>query len=272
MYTSTDIDKLRQIMAENQELADIISKLLSSHRESISIITHEIRNPLTLVYSSLQLIESNHPEVHTFRHWDTMRQDVLYMMQLLADLSDYNNGFSLHKQPLDTGRFLKQLVLSFAASSETSNIEFTSRIAPELPYIQADGPKLKEVLLNLLKNAFEAIPSGAPGSVRLDADIITLTASERINIPDTSASFSSLQIQIRDNGCGIPSNHFDEIFTPFTTFKSGGTGLGLPLSKRIVEAHGGTLQVKSSPDIGTVFTILLPVSSAPASPCPGGTE
>ena len=82
MYTSTDLDKLRQIMEENQELADIISRILSSHRESISTITHEIRNPLTLVYSSLQLIESNHPEVHTFRHWDAMHQDVLYMVLL----------------------------------------------------------------------------------------------------------------------------------------------------------------------------------------------
>ena len=80
MYTSTDLDKLRQIMAENHELAGTINKLLSSHRESISTITHEIRNPLTLVYSSLQLIESNHPEVHTFRHWDDMHQYVLYMM------------------------------------------------------------------------------------------------------------------------------------------------------------------------------------------------
>lgn len=272
MYTSTDLDKLRQIMEENQELADIISKILSSHRESISTITHEIRNPLTLVYSSLQLIESNHPEVRTFRHWNAMHQDVLYMMQLLADLSDYNNGFTLHKQPLNIGSFLKQLVLSFAASSEASNIEFTSRIAPELPYIQADAPKLKEVLLNLLKNAFEAIPSGDPGSVRLEADIITHISSGTPGISAASAVSSSLQIQIHDNGCGIPAKHFDEIFTPFTTFKSGGTGLGLPLSKRIVEAHGGTLQAKSSPDIGTVFTILLPVSSAPASPCPGDTE
>lgn len=267
MYTSTDLDKLRQIMAESPEHTNIISRLLTSHREAISTITHEIRNPLTLVYSSLQLIESAHPEVHTFRHWDTMHQDVLYMMQLLADLSAYNNGFSLHKQPLNTRKFLKELVLSFAASSEASDIEFTSCIAPELPLLQADATKLKEVLLNLLKNAFEAIPSDTPGSVRLDADMITSADPS-----DTAITASGLRIQIRDNGCGIPAERLDKIFIPFVTFKTGGTGLGLPLSRRIIEAHNGTLRVKSSLDTGTVFTILIPASPTPAPTAFGDTE
>lgn len=249
MFTSTDLDKLRQIMAESPEHANIIDRLLTSHRESVSTITHEIRNPLTLIYSSLQLIESAHPEVHTFRHWDALHQDVVHMMQLLTDLSDYNKGLSLHTEPLNTVSFLKQFVLSFAASFEASGIEFTSRIAPELPFLQADATKLKEVLLNLLKNAFEAFPEGSAGSVRMDADIIE----------------ASLQISIQDNGCGIPAEHLEEIFAPFVTFKSGGTGLGLPLSRRIVEAHGGTLQVQSNPNTGTVFTILLPALSAPAA-------
>lgn len=263
MYTSTNLVKLRQIMAESPEHADVIGSVLASHRESISTITHEIRNPLTLVYSSLQLIESAHPEVHTFRHWDALHQDVVYMMQLLANLSDYNNGLSLHRATLNTSSFLKQLVLSFAASFEASNIEFTSRTAPGLPPIEADAAKLKEVLLNLLKNAFEAFPGGASGSVRLDAD--TVRAGNTVQLPDTDASPIWLQIQIRDNGCGIPADRLEDIFTPFITFKAGGTGLGLPLSRRIIEAHGGTLTVESHPDAGTAFTILLPAVPVPDS-------
>lgn len=260
MYTSTDLVKLRQIMAESPEHADVINRLLASHKESISTITHEIRNPLTLVYSAMQIIESSHPEVHTFRHWDTMHQDVEYMMRLLTDLSNYNNGLSLHRKSLNTSSFLKQLVLSFAASSEASNIEFTSCIAPELPFLHADSSKLREVLLNLLKNAFEAIPDSSDGSVRLNAD--------------TVSDGRWLRIRIQDNGCGIPAERLEEIFTPFVTFKSGGTGLGLPLSRRIVEAHGGTLQAGSSPNTGTVFTILLPAAYAPESSVPDscGTE
>lgn len=269
MYTSTDLVKLRQIMAESPVHADIIGRLLASHRESVSTITHEIRNPLTLVYSSLQLIESAHPEVHTFRHWDALHQDVIYMMRLLTDLSDYNNGLSLHRETLNTGSFLKQLVLSFAASLEASNIEFTSRTAPSLPPIEADTAKLKEVLLNLLKNAFEAFPEGTSGSIRLDAD--TVRAENTAQLPDTATSRIWLQIQIRDNGCGIPSDRLEDIFTPFITFKSGGTGLGLPLSRRIIEAHGGTLTAESHPDTGTAFTILLPaVAVSDSDSC--GTE
>lgn len=274
MFTSTNLDKLKQIMAESEEHADTIGRFISSHEEIISAITHEIRNPLTLVYSSLQLIESAHPEVHTFQHWDALHQDVLYMMQLLTDLSNYNNGLTLHKKALNTTAFFKQLVLSFAASSLASDIEFTSYIAPELPYIMADAPKLKEVLLNLLKNAFEAFPPGTTGFVRLDADTTSSAMASDLrntaSISDTpgNAGYSGtapedtyLRIRIKDNGCGIPSQQIENIFTPFVTFKNSGTGLGLPLSRRIVEAHGGTLKVTSDKEAGTVFTILLPVRS-----------
>lgn len=274
MFTSTNLDKLKQIMAESEEHADTIGRFISSHEEIISAITHEIRNPLTLVYSSLQLIESAHPEVHTFQHWDALHQDVLYMMQLLTDLSNYNNGLTLHKKTLNTTVFFKQLVLSFAASSLASDIEFTSYIAPELPYIMADAPKLKEVLLNLLKNAFEAFPPGTTGFVRLDADTTSSAMASDLrntaSISDTPGNVgysgaapedTYLRIRIKDNGCGIPSQQIENIFTPFVTFKNSGTGLGLPLSRRIVEAHGGTLKVTSDKEAGTVFTILLPVRS-----------
>ncbi len=252
MFTTTNLDKLKQIMAESDEHADTIGRLIASYKETISAITHEIRNPLTLIYSSLQLVESEHPEVQNFRHWNAIHQDVLYMMQLLTDLSGYNNGLTLHKKTLNTSAFIKQLVLSFAASFETSDIEFTSCITPELPSVQADASKLKEVLLNLLKNAFEACHSDNNGSVRLKADTTTPTARNDIY----------LRIQIQDNGCGIPPEQIDEIFIPFVTFKTGGTGLGLSLSKRIVEAHDGTLTVTSEAETGTTFTILIPACSA----------
>ncbi|MCI8582699.1 MAG: HAMP domain-containing histidine kinase [Dorea sp.] len=251
MFTNTNLDKLKQIMAESDEHADAIGSLIAAQKESVGAIIHEIRNPLTLVYSSLQLIESSHPEVYTFRHWDALHHDVLYMMQLLTDLSSYNNSLSLHKKALNTTAFIKQLVLSFAASSEVSDIEFTSYIAPALPSVQADAPKLKEALMNLLKNAFEACPSGAAGSVRLEADTITPTAQN-----DTY-----LRIRIQDTGCGIPSERIKDIFTPYVTYKTGGTGLGLPLTKRIVEAHNGTLTVTSEAETGTTFTLLIPVRS-----------
>lgn len=249
MFTSTDLDKLKQIMAESPENHALITRLLDSHKESVSMITHEIRNPLTMVYSTLQLIESTHPEVHTFKHWNSLHEDVLYMIQLLAELSVYNNSSVLHLKSLDTESFLKQIVLSYAASIADSSIEFTSYIAPGLPYIQGDATKLKEVTLNLLKNAFESFPPNTQGTIRLEA----------ASIKSKADNSRHLRIRVQDTGCGIPPEHLDTIFEPFITYKSCGTGLGLALSKRIIEAHNGSLQVNSTVGIGTTFTILLPI-------------
>ena len=238
MFTEKDYDKLQQLMAESPENRALIQKLLSSHQETISTISHEIRNPLTLVYSTLQLIESQHPEVIRFRHWDSLHDDLEYMKQLLEDLSSYNKH-SLRVQEFDFGVFLKQVVLSFAADCSDSEIEFTSYISSELPVIQADHVKLREVFLNLLRNAKEAIASS--GSIRLDA----------------TCSDHNIVVTIQDSGCGIPDEYLPDLFTPFVTHKDNGTGLGLAIVKRTLDLHQGSIAVDSS-DSGSTFTITLP--------------
>ena len=108
-------------------------------------------------------------------------------------------------------------------------------------YKRQDQIKLREVLLNLLKNARES-----------QADEIVLSAS-------SGCDTSGIQISIRDNGCGIEQDQLDQIFQAFHTTKQEGTGLGLSLSKRIIEAHHGTLTVTSAPGEGSTFTVFLPL-------------
>ena len=241
MFTDSDYDKLQQIMSQSPDNKALIQKLLDSHQETISTISHEIRNPLTLVYSTLQLIESQHPEVLSFRHWDSMREDIEYMKQLLEELSVFNNSSRISGRELDFRKFMEQLAISFAISLEEKDIEFTSYIDPSLPIIHADYVKLREVFLNLLKNAADAVSS--KGTIRLDARL----------------EKSSIVITIEDNGCGIEDSCLEDIFTPFVTHKEGGTGLGLAIVKRSVEAHNGQVKVRSSIGRGTVFTVTLPV-------------
>lgn len=247
MFTDTDYDKLRQLMAQDPAANALIEKLLASHQEMISTISHEIRNPLTLVYSTLQLIEAQHPEVASFRHWESLHNDIEYMNSLLTELSLFNNSERLSIKPIDFHKFMKQLVLSFAASCANTQIEFTSYLAPDLPMIPADSLRLQEVFLNLLRNAQEAV--SPTGSIRLDAVYTDTTVI----------------ITIQDNGCGIPEEYLADIFTPFVTHKPNGTGLGLAISKRTISAHGGTIQVSSHPDSGTTFTVILPLKDTSVS-------
>lgn len=248
MFTETDYDKLKQIMEESPEKKELLTKLLDSHQMDISTISHEIRNPLTLVYSTLQLIESAHPEVLDFKYWSDMHTDIEYMKQLLEELSVYNNGGRLSISHIHSDTFFKTVALSFASSIIDTDIEFVSRIEPELPALDADAVKLKEVLLNLLKNACDAVcttpyQEGTHPQITLDAHTMD----------------HSLIISISDNGCGIPEEQISTIFEPFITYKRDGTGLGLALASRIATAHGGSLTVSSTPGVLTTFTLTLPI-------------
>ena len=226
MLSSTDHDKLQQIIQEHPETEELFNRIFKSHQMDISTISHEIRNPLTLVYSTLQLIESQHPEVLEFAHWSELHQDIEYMKLLLEDLSSYNNGERLDLAPLSTGSFFRRIALSFASSIIDTDIEFTSYIPEDLPVLSADSVKLRQALLNLLRNA-------------ADADL--------------------LHIEISDNGCGIAPEDQEHIFEPFITHKVDGTGLGLAITRRIIQAHHGTITLRSARYAGTVFILTLPI-------------
>lgn len=241
MLTKIDMKKLNTLMDQNPENRELLEKVLASHQFTVSQISHEIRNPLTLVYSSLQLIQSQHPEVKDFRHWNSVMTDIEFITDLLKELSTFNNGERIALSTFESVLFMKRLALSFAAFLTDSSVEFTSKIDPDLPEIVADKVKLKEVLLNLLHNAYDAVKP--EGSIRMEV------LYEAPNIV----------IRIEDNGCGIASDDLDTIFQPFVTYKSNGTGLGLAIAQRIIDAHHGTIQLTSELHKGTTFEITLPV-------------
>ena len=254
MFTESDYEKLHQIMAESPEKEELLTRLLHSHRMDISTISHEIRNPLTLIYSTLQMIEASNPEVLNIRHWSDLHSDIEYMKQLLEELSAYNNGQRLSPSSTDFDIFLKEISLSFASSIIETDIEF---------------------LLNLLGNARDAVLiQQSTCSNHLDSACHcesnrsldtgkALTYSPQIHF-HAWKEHSNLIISVSDNGCGIAPEHLSSVFEPFVTYKSSGTGLGLPLSRRIIEAHGGTLTVHSEPDLPdcqlkTTFTLTIPI-------------
>ena len=241
MLSHIDICRMNRLMEHNPEAKKIIEQLLQNHQTIVSLISHEIRNPLTLISSSLQLMEQTHPEVRDFSNWDQTMQDLNFLCQLLSELSAYNNGSTLRYQVFSLQKLLRSVAVSFAISLENASVSFRSSIDPAIKDYAGDQIKLREVLLNLLKNARES-----------QADEIVLSAS-------SGCDTSGIQISIRDNGCGIEQDQLDQIFQAFHTTKQEGTGLGLSLSKRIIEAHHGTLTVTSAPRKGSTFTVFRPL-------------
>lgn len=239
-FTSDEMQRLQSYINRDAEAAALFQKLLQSQDMERHKICHEIRNPLTLVSSTLQLIESQHPEVCSFDYWSTLCTDLEYMIHLLEEFSQFNNSTALHLETFSFRTFMEKLVLSFAASCADTDIEFTSCLQ-ELPDITGDPTKLRQALLNLLKNAREAIPDS--GVIRLDA----------------WQKAGQIHIRIQDSGCGMSNEQMKEIFTPFYTSKPSGTGLGLSIVQNIVSAHQGSILTDSSAGRGTVFEVILPL-------------
>ena len=218
-----------------------IQKLKDEHRLALSRISHEIRNPVTLINSSMQIIEMEHPEVSTFAYWPQMKEDMRFLRRLLDELSGYNNSDRLQLETIFTCPFLSEIASGAKALSDNPDISFTYCIEPDLPKLTVDTTKLRQAITNLLRNAFES-----------GASKVTLHCySEQ----------DRLVIQVTDNGSGIPDEIKSNLFTPFVTLKANGTGLGLSIVQRITEAHNGQIAY-SSGKTGTSFKLIFPTNTA----------
>ena len=208
----------------------------------LSKMFHEIKNPLTLINSSLQLIEGEHPEVKEFRFWNQTMKDLQNLRQLINELSDFQKVSNLNKNIISLFDFTEDLIESTAGFLLETGTPLTLECdILDLDFV-ADEGKLRQAVVNLLKNAAESSPCGS-------SILLRITSIE-----------NHLQIQVKDEGCGINSECLSKIFTPFHTTKSYGSGLGLPIVKRIIDSHGGSISIHSKEGAGTLVTILLPLS------------
>lgn len=234
----------------------------------VSKLSHEIRNPLTLVYSSLQLIEKNYPELPDSSLWEQIMQDVQDMIFLLNDLSCLNNSSVLRPAMLNPADFLNSIAASCRPSIESQGILLSLEIPEDLPVISADAAKLKEALINLLSNAQEALCketgaiSSADDSSGKSAGKDTVCRKKILISAECSGNF--IRLHVRDNGPGIPSEYLGTIFDPFVTHKPSGTGLGLSIVKNIAKQHGGSVIISTNafpPVTYTDVCISLPLSA-----------
>ena len=215
----------------------------SSNVDSLELskMFHEIKNPLTLINSSLQLIQDEHPEVTTFRFWNQTMEDIKNLRNLLDELSSFQKGNVLNMTKINLFDFTADLLESTAGFLLETGTPLTLESTIDDLDFYADDVKLRQAIINLLKNAAESSASGSPIILRMTADT------------------QWLYISVADKGCGISKEHLEKIFEPFHTTKSYGTGLGLPIVKKIIESHNGKLTLKSKEGAGTTFLISLPL-------------
>lgn len=226
----------------------LIQKIVDDNKQLTSMFIHELRNPLALIKGTLQYIEMKNQEVKDYKYWSQLPELIMDMEHLMTDASLLISSTSLNIKDTNLLSIIQHVVDNYSPQADNQKKHLTFTYAPECESLSSsypcDSDKIKQALSNLLKNALEATEPG---------NYVELILSKCST--DTGPMLS---IEINNNGQPIPEDEIDTIFNPFVTHKTGGTGLGLSLTKRIIEAHMGRIQVSSS-DILTVFTILLPL-------------
>ena len=233
-----------------KELEDRIrlAERLSSLGHLAAGVAHEIRNPLNAIGMGLQRLrrefvpQEEPKKVEYLAFADMMSKEIRRVNDIVEQFLTLSRPSQLHLTIASLEELLKNLVLLLQEEASSQGIRLQLEMSPELPSVKMDAEKLRQALLNLLKNGIQAIENG--GTVRIEARAL----KDRI------------EVAISDTGAGISSDQMEKIFNYYYTTKEKGVGLGLPIAHRIIEAHGGQLKVESQLGSGTKVTVALPVT------------
>lgn len=254
MYNNKTTARLHQLSNENKEFDEAIKQMESQHQFVISQITHEIRNPLTLISSTVQLIESHYPEIAESNLWEQLTDDISDLILLLEDVTTYNHSKELNLESTNIYKMLQKLIQGFLIYTANDNIKIhlntTETSLPKLEEFICDSIKLKQAFTNIIKNAVEAIH---------DTGDIYITIQEESNTLETlDRNTDYITISFKNNGEPIDLREHPNIFKPFITYKPNGTGMGLAITEQIINAHHGFIQCLFD-DTWTEFKIFLPI-------------
>lgn len=252
LHFNTMVDQLElanKKLAEVHEAELLRAGKLASLGELAAGLVHEMKNPLSGISAATQVLAEQLEDTDPRR--EIMQEMIVQVERLnktLTDLLSFAKPRAPQLMPVNVNEMVQNAILLTRSQAEKQKVQIVEKYAEgatdrsPLPLINLDQEQMKQVLLNLILNAFQAMPTGG-----------TLTIATK------NMNNRSIDIEIQDTGKGITAENLDKIFTPFFTTRAKGTGLGLPVSKKIVEMHGGTLEVESEINKGTVFTIHLPL-------------
>jgi signal transduction histidine kinase len=244
----SDVADTRTTLERSRLELKVAEKLASVGRLAASI-AHEIRNPLTSLKMwlfSIQKEIDGSPDLN--RKFEIVSSEIRRLENIVQNFLEFSRFPELRFSAESVTAILDQTFELMAPRLRAHRIDLCRQDAPELPPIQADPEQLKQVLLNLLNNAIEAM--GQDGQIRVSSSAK----------PDPNGR-SMVVVQIADRGPGIPDDVARRIFEPFFSTKENGTGLGLSVAARIIAGHDGRLVLESSNSHGSVFSIYIPAGS-----------
>jgi signal transduction histidine kinase len=228
-------------------------------------LAHEIRNPLGAIKGAAQFLQPAAPRARgaagqgggvidpagTKEFLDIIVEEVNRLNKIVSQFLDYARPYRGEQRPLDVNDVVRKTLQLLTKEQEGKGVEVISSFVDGLPPVRADAEQLLQVFLNLSLNALQAMSDGG--------HLFVSTGIRRATWRGAASAF--LEVRFRDTGVGIPPGDLKNLFIPFFTTKEKGTGLGLPISQRIMENHGGTIEVRSQPGSGATFTVLLPVEA-----------
>jgi len=238
------VQKLREERALEEKLRE--AEHLSGVAQLARSIAHEIRNPLNFISLSIDHLKTKYPpqegkEKESFDSLITsIKHEIQRLNKLVGDFLDYGRPLKLSIREVDVSELIREVLALISAKAEKDQVRIHYQNG-SLPNLLIDPELIKTCIFNSILNAFQAMPEGGD-----------LTVS-------TSVANSKAQIIIQDTGVGVPKENLSRLFEPFFSTKSAGLGLGLAMTKRVVEEHGGKVDFQSVEGKGSTIKISLPV-------------
>ncbi len=247
----------------NQQMAELKrSHALLSRAEKFSFLgnlaarlAHEIKNPMTAIGTFLQMLPHKYDDKEFREEFHKLAlEETARVNNLITELLDLVKTRKSRFEFNDIHGLMDKMVLLISPESNAKNIEVARQYGPDIGLAWMDREKMKEVILNLLSNAVEFTPER--GRIVISTKLVA-----------RAGGTESIQIEIKDNGVGIPESRLDKIFDPYFTTKHKsrlhkGTGLGLFVAHKNMQDHGGSVEVKSKEEVGTSFFLTLPTKPA----------
>ncbi len=248
-------EKTRQLSSAQEEMLRV--ERMASIGKLAAVVAHEINNPLAgiLTYAKLmkkRLSREPTPNAENIAMLDLVESESRRCGEIVKNLMTFARPTSMNREPADLSAILDRCVRLVQHQLKLKNIELHLQLNPDLALVRCDQGQIEQVVLALVINAIDAMSNGG-----------NLFLSTR-RVPDST----DIQIEVRDDGVGMPPEVLSKMFEPFFTTKEHGRGLGLGLaiSRNIVERHAGKIAVTSEPGHGTTFRITLPIQGNPVPP------